>query len=76
MSEERPPMKPPETPRRAGRARGAADPSSAPSGPAPAKRSRKPYRRPRLVSYGRLAELTQFGGSQVVDSGNNLGNLQ
>lgn len=29
----------------------------------------KPYRRPRLVTYGRLAEITRFGGSQVVDSG-------
>jgi hypothetical protein len=29
-----------------------------------------------VIRYGRLAELTEFGGSQVVDSGNNLGNLQ
>lgn len=38
--------------------------------------SPKPYRSPRLVSYGRLTEITRFGGSQIVDSGNNLGNLQ
>ncbi len=29
----------------------------------------KPYRRPLLKSYGSLTDLTQFGGSQVVDSG-------
>ncbi|HUP42884.1 MAG TPA: lasso RiPP family leader peptide-containing protein [Thermoanaerobaculia bacterium] len=32
-----------------------------------------PYRPPRLVSYGRLADVTQFGGSDVNDSGSNLG---
>lgn len=29
----------------------------------------KLYHPPRLVCYGRVAEITQFGGSQVVDSG-------
>lgn len=37
-------------------------------------RPRKPYSAPRLKAYGRLAELTRFGGSQVVDSGAGLGN--
>jgi len=36
-------------------------------------RVRKPYRAPRLKVYGRLAELTRFGGSLLVDSGG-LGN--
>ena len=27
------------------------------------------YRPPRLVEYGRLTDLTRFGGSDVVDSG-------
>lgn len=35
---------------------------------------RKRYSAPRLKAYGRLAELTRFGGSQVVDSGAGLGN--
>lgn len=35
----------------------------------PENRSPKPYRSPRLVSYGRLADVTQFGGSQAMDSG-------
>ncbi|HEX2162587.1 MAG TPA: lasso RiPP family leader peptide-containing protein [Thermoanaerobaculia bacterium] len=35
---------------------------------------RRPYAPPRLMAHGRLAELTRFGGSQVVDSGvNSLG---
>ena len=34
---------------------------------------RKPYRAPRLERHGRLIDLTQFGGSDVVDSGGNLG---
>lgn len=38
-------------------------------------RTRKPYRAPRLTEYGRLTELTRFGGSQVVDSGGGLGNM-
>ena len=48
----------------------------APAAPPAAARARRPYRTPRVIRYGRLAELTGFGGSQVVDSGNNLGNLQ
>ncbi len=40
---------------------------------APAK---KPYLRPSLECYGGLVDVTQFGGSQVVDSGiGNLGQL-
>jgi hypothetical protein len=35
--------------------------------------SRWPYSPPRLRRHGRLAELTCFGGSQVVDSGAGLG---
>lgn len=69
-------MSPPDTPRRPDPAPTTGDRVSTPDGPAPETRSPKPYRTPRLVSYGRLAELTEFGGSQVVDSGNNLGNLQ
>lgn len=38
-------------------------------GPVPAR----PYAPPRLERYGRLAEITHFGGSQVVDSGTSLG---
>jgi hypothetical protein len=34
----------------------------------------KPYRRPSLQTYGRLAEVTRFGGSQILDSGGNLQN--
>ncbi len=49
--------------------------SSEPGLPAPQGRPlRKPYQPPRLRAYGRLAELTRFGGSQVVDSGGGLGN--
>lgn len=33
----------------------------------------KPYRTPRLERHGRLIDLTRFGGSDVVDSGGNLG---
>ena len=36
---------------------------------------RKPYRTPRLRCFGRLVDETQFGGSQVVDSGANLGQV-
>jgi hypothetical protein len=52
------------------------DQRPAPAAPPAAARARRPYRTPRVIRYGRLAELTEFGGSQVVDSGNNLGNLQ
>lgn len=37
-------------------------------------RSRRPYHPPRLECHGRLAELTRFGGSQIIDSGGGLGN--
>lgn len=66
-------MKPPETPRRPGPEQNAGDRAFAASGPLPETRLPKPYRPPRLVAYGRLADVTQFGGSQVVDSGGGLG---
>jgi hypothetical protein len=47
------------------------DRRNAPREPPPAPR--KPYRTPRLERHGRLIDLTQFGGSDVVDSGGNLG---
>jgi len=47
----------------------------APAVPPAEARAPKPYRAPRLTRYGRLAELTEFGGSQVVDSGAGLGQL-
>lgn len=40
----------------------------------PGRRPRRPYHPPRLECHGRLAELTQFGGSQILDSGGGLGN--
>lgn len=39
----------------------------------PRSRSRRPYQRPRLEIYGRLTDLTRFGGSEIVDSGGGLG---
>lgn len=42
--------------------------------PPPGRVGRAPYRPPRLTIYGRLADLTRFGGSQVVDSGG-IGNI-
>ena len=36
-------------------------------------RGPRPYRPPRLVTYGRLTDVTRFGGSQMVDSGSGLG---
>lgn len=36
-------------------------------------RGPRPYRAPRLVTYGRLTDVTRFGGSQIVDSGSGLG---
>ncbi|MDX1503671.1 MAG: lasso RiPP family leader peptide-containing protein [Thermoanaerobaculia bacterium] len=61
-----------ERPNPSPRAKGAsAHRSSRPGDPLP---PRQPYRSPRLTSYGRLAEVTRFGGSQVVDSGSGLGN--
>jgi hypothetical protein len=35
---------------------------------------RRRYRSPRLERYGRLDQITQFNGSQQVDSGGGLGN--
>lgn len=40
-----------------------------PAGPGP----RRAYAPPRLEPLGRLAEVTRFGGSQIVDSGGGLG---
>lgn len=36
-------------------------------------RARRPYLAPRLERHGRLAEMTRFGGSQILDSGSGLG---
>jgi hypothetical protein len=66
-------MNPPEMQRRPDVAQTAADRASADLGTISATRPPKPYRRPRLVAYGRLTDVTQFGGSQVVDSGAGLG---
>lgn len=44
--------------------------------PEPRARSPRPYHPPRLVAYGRLTDITRFGGSQTLDTGGNLGNLQ
>jgi hypothetical protein len=63
------PMKPTETQGRPDPARTAGDCATAAFGPASEPRPRMPYRRPRLVTYGRLTDVTRFGGSQVVDSG-------
>lgn len=41
----------------------------APAAPGP----RQAYTPPRLEPLGRLAEVTRFGGSQIVDSGGGLG---
>lgn len=38
------------------------------------RRPRRPYQAPRLECHGRLADLTQFGGLEVLDSGGGLGN--
>lgn len=62
-------MRPSETPGRPDPAQTAGDHASAASGPLSEPRPRKPYRRPRLAAYGRLTDVTRFGGSQVVDSG-------
>lgn len=34
---------------------------------------RRAYRSPSLECHGRLAEMTRFGGSDIVDSGSGLG---
>lgn len=61
------------TPQRHEPARGSGDLASttavAPGAAAPRRR----YRPPRLECHGRLAELTRFGGSQIIDSGGGLG---
>ena len=36
--------------------------------------TKKPYAKPCLKYYGALVDITQFGGSQFVDSGGGLGN--
>lgn len=36
--------------------------------------ARKPYLRPTLQSYGKLVDVTHFGGSQLLDSAANLQN--
>lgn len=66
-------MSPPRQPAQEGQTE---DRRPAPAAPPAAARARKPYRTPRMIRYGRLAELTEFGGSQLTDSGGNLGNLQ
>ena len=62
----------------AGRAGAATVPSGAAvSGAAVASGARAGARRryvpPRLECHGRLAEVTRFGGSEIVDSGGGLG---
>lgn len=52
----------------AGRAEG--QPRACSGAPRP---SPEPYRAPRLVAYGRLTDVTRFGGSEIVDSGSGLG---
>lgn len=66
-------MKPFETPQRFDPTPEAGGRAAAASGPLQETRSPKPYRAPCLVRYGRLADITHFGGSQVVDSGSDLG---
>ena len=44
--------------------------------PAASGGPRRPYQPPRLVCHGTLLDLTEFGGSQAIDSGaSSLGNL-
>lgn len=68
-------MIPPESPRRIEPVQAEEVPSSDAESRSASPTS-KPYRSPRLVSYGRLTQVTQFGGSQILDSGGNLGNLE
>lgn len=42
-------------------------------GPETGGKGRRRYQRPSLRAYGRLVDVTRFGGSQVVDSGFGLG---
>jgi hypothetical protein len=53
---------------------GAKDRTPGSAEPAVAKPTKKPYARPCLKYYGALVDITQFGGSQFVDSGGGLGN--
>lgn len=62
-------MSSPENPRRADRAGRAEGDRSAGSPALVRERRLEPYRSPRLVCHGRLAELTRQGGSEVLDSG-------
>lgn len=62
-------MRPAETPPRPDSATSAGDRVPADFGALPETGRRKPYRRPRLISYGRLADVTRMGGSEVNDSG-------
>lgn len=67
-------LEPTHTPDEAGRATGTAGSAGEPAGVAHARRSSpKPYQAPRMVAYGRLSDVTRFGGSQIVDSGGGLG---
>ena len=66
-------MRRPEKPGWPDSMRMAEDRASAPSRPLSETRPRKLYRRPRLVSYGRLADVTRFQGSVPTDSGGGLG---
>lgn len=67
-------MSPPQIPRPPEQERNdeAGDSLSAASGVL-RRRPRRPYHTPRLTAYGRLTEITRFGGSQVIDSGGGLG---
>lgn len=77
---EREPMSPRDTPRRPDAAYQPEEPGGdrAPDASEPLlePRSPRPYHSPRLVRYGRLTDITRFGGSQVLDTGGNLGDLQ
>ena len=39
----------------------------------PGTQAKKPYHTPELKCFGRVADLTQFGGSVVLDTGGGLG---
>lgn len=66
-------MREPEIDPRPNRPSRSADGRSDPSAARPG--TRRAYRPPRLKEYGRLAELTRFGGSEILDSGSGLGDL-
>lgn len=55
---------------RSSQAEGARKPAPGTAAPA----SRKPYLQPALQPYGKLVDVTGFGGSQLNDSG--VGSLQ